>query len=96
MEDAKRRKLNADEATDTATAADTATPTKKGDTVEDPGSTVDDVIAAVSEAAAAAEAANEDDAGKNPQNSPQVAKKDDLPVDATTGKGRSLWSFAFA
>ena len=93
MEDAKRRKLNA-EATDTAaeTAVDTttATPNKEGDTVEDPdqGSTVDDVIAAVSEAAAA-EAAKEADAGNNPHSSPQVAKKDGSPADATR-KGRTL------
>ena len=72
MEDAKRRKLNEevnDATVEEGSSSAIAANVKKGESVLEnsaEGSTVDDVIAAVSEAAAA-EAAKEE-AGNNPQN----------------------------
>ena len=72
MEDAKRRKLNEevnDATVEEGSSSAIAASVKKGESVLEnsaEGSTVDDVIAAVSEAAAA-EAVKEE-AGNNPQN----------------------------
>lgn len=91
MEDAKRRKLNeANDTTVDATADTVAATAKQGD---DPiehsteGSTVDDVIKAVSEAAAA-EAAKDEEAGTIVQNSSQPGQSPEPSSAKAARKGK--------